>query len=482
LRNKPVLLTIGQRLLLTFTSITIVGGLALLYIAIRQLQTSTLEFYQRDVETEALTTAGTLGEPAESFFATGSDDDQTAASGTNIQRLFARIDPDRHLIFIDATRRVLADSKNTYTLFERMPDSPEIEAALGGQVARVQRLDENGDAAIYVAAPVRFDENLLGVLLLSAPMEPAYTRVRQATLDLATAVLPVILVTIIASLWLGRNLSHPIQRLNESALRIAEGALDERIDVRTRDEIGQLAQSFNFMAERLSLMMNAQRSFVSNAAHELRTPLMGLQLRIEGLMDSTLPAEERRAYLSEANEQIRYMAGLVSALLVLARLDENEHPMTAETFDAVALLQDVSRHWRIQAQQSGLDFQAEIPESLPDLPVSSGDLRMVIDNLVGNAIKYTSKGRISLRARMEDHSLHLQVMDTGEGFTPEEGQRLFQRFYRAERARSELVPGTGLGLAIVQAVLARYGGTISGSSQGPGLGSTFEAVVPLGVA
>jgi signal transduction histidine kinase len=260
---------------------------------------------------------------------------------------------------------------------------------------------------------------------------------------------------------------------------MADGALGSRILVQSKDEIGELAGAFNFMAEQVQELIHAQRNFVSNAAHELRTPIMSARLRIEALQQGSLDAEQQTAYLRELGQEVDHMAGLVTSLLVLARLDEGRHPGKNEPYDAAALLQDISRNWRIQAQKSGLAFHAEIPSDLPDVSMSASDLRIVIDNLLSNAVKYTRQGQITVSAWRNDRSICLAVTDTGVGFEPDGAERLFERFYRGNQAGVQRVSGTGLGLSIVQAILTYYRGQIQARSSGPGQGATFEVEIPI---
>jgi len=203
---------------------------------------------------------------------------------------------------------------------------------------------------------------------------------------------------------------------------------------------------------------------------------MSLRLRAEALQDADLPTAERETYLREINTQTEHMAHLVTSLLTLARLDEGRHPGENGSGDTSALLHDIARNWRIQAQKAGLAFHDSIPATLSDIPISGGDLRMVLDNLFGNALKYTPAGSISFNVSESPDSFTLAVSDTGAGFTPEDGARIFERFFRADSTRS--IHGTGLGLSIVQSITDYYGGQVRARSDGLGKGACFEITIP----
>jgi signal transduction histidine kinase len=356
-------------------------------------------------------------------------------------------------------------------LFEQFPDSNALESALRGHTSHWEK-----SGTVYIASPVRYEAETRAVLILSAPMAPAYEDARQAWLELGVAVLPVLLLVLGASWWFGRTLSRPIQQLHASVLQIADGDLDERVDATTRDEIGELGRAVNFMAERLNLLINAQRSFVSNAAHELRTPLMNLKLRIDALQED-LSLEQRQAYLREATQEVEHMANLVTKLLALARLDEGRYAAPGEAYDLVALLHDLTRQWRIQASNAQLRFETSISNTLPDCRVAASDLRMILDNVLGNAVKYTPQGgQVRFCASQEGQTIRFEVIDSGAGFAAGDVDRLFERFFRTDDARQ--LPGTGLGLSIVQAMVEHYDGTITAASDGPGLGAHFTIILP----
>ncbi|GEM_PF-414252 len=466
------------KILLVFTSVTFVGGLALFLMAGWQLQNATLQFRQHDVQTVALNMANGLSELLEEA---NDHEEDTAAM---LQHVIERGQNELGITFtvLDLQRRVLA---STYSprppIYSPLPLTEELRAALRGQVAHEVRDDENGEPRTYAAVPILYEGKQVGVLRASAPMAPAYDEAREKWLNLAAVVLPIVLLSVATSLWLGRTLTRPIRQLHASALHIASGALDERVTIRSQDEIGQLADAFNFMAERVNALIEAQRSFVSYAAHELRNPLMRLKLRVEALQRGSLEAGQRAAYHNDLAYEIEHMTTLINQLLVLARLDEGRHKADQPPSDTVAFLQDVARTWRIRAQGAGLNFHAELPAELPETPVAMSDLQIVLDNLLENALKYTpAGGEVRLRAWAATDGLHLAVEDTGEGFAPEEREMIFERFARLTRARDREVPGTGLGLAIVRAVLEQYDGAITAHSDGPDRGARFEVVLPLG--
>lgn len=466
-------MTIRQRILLIFILIALVGGMMQFFIAGRQLQEATLEFYQHHLETDALLVAATFAEPLEHYLE-GEDED-------GVGRILAALQQEvgHNYLIVDHNYRVVGYTADTgYEQVDRVTETPELIEARSERIGADIRPDQAGQDTLYLAVSVISEGDSLGYLVLSEPMKPAYVEVNQRYIELAGATLPVIGLVIAASLWISGTISRPIQTLRNSAMLMAKGALDTRIQITSGDEVGQLAATLNYMAGQLEGLMKTQRSFVSNAAHELRTPLMMLKLRAEALAEETLLADERDLYLREIRQEIDHMAELVSSLLMLARIDEGRYQQDGVVSDTVSTLHDILRNWRIEAEKSSLAFDITIDSALPDLPMSPHDLRLIIDNLLANAVKYTTEGCIHVNAAYSRNNFALKILDTGVGFTPEQSKHLFERFYRSEQVRGKFA-GNGLGLSLVKAILDHYGGTLAAESPGTGQGATFTVHIPV---
>lgn len=464
-------LSIRQRILIIFIGVTCLGGAVQFIIAGRQLRSATLEFYQHHLETDALLISATFAEPLAQIFE-GEGEGQVGSMLAALQQV------GHDYLILDYSYRVIDAATNSgYRRGDQFPTSPEVLAAGSQRIGTDIRPNPDGADTLYLALSIQYEGSPVGYLVLFEPMQPAYDDVNQRYLELAGATLPVIALVIGASFWISNTISRPVQNLRNSALRMAKGALDTRIQVSSQDEVGQLASAFNFMASQLDALLKTQRSFVSNAAHELRTPLMTLKLRAEALAEENLSASERECYLSEIRQEIDHMAKLVSSLLMLARIDEGRHHEKGVVADPVSALHDITRNWRIEAEAKGLQFAAQIDPELPEVPMSPNDLRLVLDNLLSNAIKYTERGSVCLTAAYRQKTFSFEVRDTGLGFAPEQAAQLFERFYRSEELRGRFA-GYGLGLSIVKAILDYYGGRIETTSEGIGKGASFTIRLP----
>ncbi len=461
---------IRRRLLLTSTLVIIIGLFTLFYLTGRQLNNATIEFYLHDLESEAYVTAGVTQEIFE-------EEGQGNTTMLNAWLTRRQTDPTHELSLLDAEGRVVASTDASVPLGLRLY-SPEITAALQSRTEHDIRHTGQEEVA-YAAAPVLYEGNLLGVIQIAAPMQPAYDEAHQRWIELILEAAVVLAISLAVSTWLGQTITRPIRQLHASALRMANGALDERITVTSKDEIGQLGQAFNYMATQVNNLLQTQRSFVSNAAHELRTPLMSVKLRTQALLNENLSDEQQTTYLQEIDAEVNRLASVVTDLLILARIDEGKHERRLEPFDTAAFFHDIARQANIQARQHRQQFHPTLPDSLPDVAIGMNDLRIVLDNLLGNAMKYTpAEGTIMLEVSSDTH-LHIRVSDTGDGFAPEHQSLIFERFYRVDRSGDRLVSGTGLGLAVVKTIVEHYGGQIHAASPGIGKGATFTVKLPL---
>jgi signal transduction histidine kinase len=245
----------------------------------------------------------------------------------------------------------------------------------------------------------------------------------------------------------------------------------------TRDELTELAETFNGLLDRLERSVERERRFTANAAHELLTPLATLRSEAEVALRREREAPAYRDTLDRLLLDVERLTATVQGLLQLARADTlAKRP--DDRLDVSALVEDRVARIRSHAEEKGIDLQADIA---PDVVLTAqpSPVAEVVDNFLSNAVKYTPPGgRIDLRLAHNDGTATFTVRDTGAGFGPNEADRLFDRFYRSDDAAVQSEPGSGLGLAIVRAIVEGYGGEVTAQSPGPGRGATFEVRLP----
>jgi two-component system, OmpR family, sensor kinase len=386
------------------------------------------------------------------------------------------------------------------------------ETKVDGQHARVQALpiqapthgvSKNSNGVPIGNGPV------IGVLLVTKSFADVdATMLLLRTLLLLSGVITLI-GTLIASWLIATRVLHPLSELVATARAIAAstvrgtrlGNLSRRVpQPRGRDELAQVMETFNEMLSSLESATEAQRRFVADASHELRAPLTSIQGNLAFLQHHVeeLPPEERRVMLTDAHGETIRLAELVEELLMLAQADANndtplglqamepvpkEHTYSAPTIELDHAVLQLVRQLRKRLSLERSQLQLEVGHIEP-LRVRGDDesIRRALLILLDNAIKYTpirdngSTNRVAVSLERSDGQAVLLVRDTGIGIDPEDLPHIFERFYRADRARSR--QGTGLGLSIAQTLVEQLGGRITAESM-PGKGCTFSIWLPL---
>jgi heavy metal sensor kinase len=279
--------------------------------------------------------------------------------------------------------------------------------------------------------------------------------------------------------WLMRRALRPIDNITTRAEGITSTHLSERLPViQTGDELERLSTSLNRMIARLDDAFQQINRFSADASHELRTPLTILNLELEGIAQSPRLPADLADQIGSALEETHRLSWIVENLLTIARLDAGELRMEKAALDLGELASSTADQMRLLAEEKSLSMLYEVTRGL----LVDGDrpwLKQVVVNLIDNAIKYTPEGgSIEIRVHRSQNAAVLEVIDSGVGISAESLPHLFERFYRADKARSRNSGGAGLGLAIVKAICSAHGAEIRIMST-EGRGSTFVVELPL---
>lgn len=310
-------------------------------------------------------------------------------------------------------------------------------------------------------------------------------RTEQDTLFLAQlsraliwAALGATLFALILGLGLARTFTRPLVALTHAARRIAGGDFGQSVPVESQDEIGQLAGAFNQMSSQLAQSARLRRQMTADIAHELRSPLSVLMGYTESLSDGVLQPTD--AILRAMHAESRLLSHLVDDLRILSLADAGELTLNRTLTPVAELLERAAASHRPKAQAKGIHLHLEISPHLPAIFLDPERCLQVLGNLLGNAIRYTPVGgAISVRGLMAGDRVLLQVADTGQGIPPDQLPHIFDRFYRADSARTISEAESGLGLSIAKSLVELHGGSLTAESV-LGQGTVMSVWLPFG--
>ena len=279
-----------------------------------------------------------------------------------------------------------------------------------------------------------------------------------------------ILVSILA-----RHIVRPIRDISHASRELARGNLDFRVKPTTHDEIGELAVSFNKMAEELKLQDGLRNAFIGNVSHELRTPLAAVQGFIQGVIDGTIEEQDRCRYLEIALSETKRMSTLINDFLNLAKIESGKFPMEYSEFDINELLRRCILMFEQPIESKRLEVQIDLDEDKTMVWADEDRISQVINNLVDNAVKFSREGGLlHIWTQVQGSKILVNVSDTGEGIPEEDQASIFTRFYKVDKSHSRSKAGAGIGLHLVKRIIAQHGEKITLQSvQGEGTTFTF---------
>jgi signal transduction histidine kinase len=327
--------------------------------------------------------------------------------------------------------------------------------------------------------PIEVDGLTVGYLLTTgAPpaqrtIEAQY--LERVNLSLLAAALGGVVLALFLGLFVARTLTRPLRELTSATRSLARGDLHQRVDVKTTDEIGELAQAFNQMSADLAQAQQARKQMTADIAHDLRNPLTVLGGYLESLADGKLkPSSERFAVMQA---EVAHLQRLVDDLRTLSLADAGELRLRKETLRVVDLLERVADSYRNQAEAQQIHLGVRADASLTEIALDPARMEQVLGNLVSNALRYTPEGgEIWLNGRQAEGGVILEVVDNGSGISPEIVPHIFERSFRGDSSRSG--DESGLGLAIAKSIVELHGGEI-GVESTPERGSRFWILIPV---
>lgn len=362
------------------------------------------------------------------------------------------------MVVVDTEGTLIADSDGPSELGTNFATEgrPEIRFALQQTpYSAIRDSADLGHDIMATAVPIRDEEAFVGVVRITKSVQDVNDSVRNVTIGLLAIGVAALLAGLLLAFGLAGSVSRPLARLAGAARRLGSGDLSARAeDVGGAHEIEALGRSFDEMAGRLERTVRAQREFVANASHQLRTPLTGMKLRLESAI-AEASTDDLRRQLQAADREVDRLSEIVNRLLEMSREIEEGEPTHVDLDAAVAraLARWNERAGRIETKLSSAG-EGGIAQGNPS------DLDQILDNLLDNAIAY-APGEITIESGQRDGDAFVAVQDRGPGIPQEELARVTERFYRGRGAQPG---GSGLGLAIARDLAEKWGGTIAVTS------------------
>lgn len=332
---------------------------------------------------------------------------------------------------------------------------------------------ETSKKYLTVGFPMHYHSSALNpwaILVINSDLQSVYDTCNETLLSLFIPLIIIALVGVGAIIVITQSMIRRIKRINSATEKIARGKLDERVIVQGNDEISYLAENFNIMARAIEKSDSTMKDFVSNAAHELRSPMTSINGFVEGMLDGTIPPEKNKKYLEIVLSETKRLTNLVKVMLDLSRIESGRDKINLTKFDINETVRRVIIRLSQKFDTSGvipeIDFENESQLVLADCD----KIEQVLQNLIDNAIKFTPSGNtVKISTAVADKKVKVCVSDTGKGISEEDIKRIWDRFFTEDKSHNT---GTGLGLPIVKSIIEQHNEIIKVESR-VGEGTTF---------
>ncbi|NLM13275.1 MAG: cell wall metabolism sensor histidine kinase WalK [Epulopiscium sp.] len=385
---------------------------------------------------------------------------------------------EARVIVVDAQGFEAYDSNRT----EQTPDNKkthvykEILQALQGN----DKAEKQSNNIINAAASIVDENKIIGAVMISAPIDDMVNKtLNTIRRQLYLLTILVSMITGILAFFASGIITNPLKRMLKVIQKITEGHLDQKIEIKGRDELAELGNAFNHMTQQILKMDQSRQEFVSNVSHELKTPLSSIKVLSESLLfQEDVPVEMYKEFFKDINSEVDRLTAIVNDLLILVKLDQKEVPLTIKNINLNTLIQEILKRLHPLANKKNIEL---IYESFRDVYAEVDEMKitLAISNLVENGIKYTPEdGIVKVTVDADHQNAFIKVMDTGIGIPEEDHDKIFQRFYRVDKTRDRETGGTGLGLSITYRTILLHQGSIKLNSK-EGEGSEFIVRIPL---
>lgn len=378
---------------------------------------------------------------------------------------------------------VMYDTNRESQLVGRIFMRDVLSRALNGEQAESTFDYDNDMRILSVAVPVTVDGNIVGGVYLATSVNEIDTTIASTRFRLTVFSALIVLIIGMLSLGMSYVILSPLQKFRSVAREISKGDFSKRIEIKGRGEVAQMSETLNYMCDELELLEEKRRKFVSDASHELKTPMAGIKLICDSLVSAENPDPAMvKEFLSDMSDEVDRLTRIVERLLVLTKLDTGEGSLKLEETDVKGLIDHVVRKLTPIATAKDMVISTNYRETeFVPMVMDYDKMYEAIYNIVDNAIKYSPEGGfVQINMFSDGNYLTIKIEDNGPGIPESERERIFERFYRLDDSRARDTGGTGLGLAITKEAVLMHGGTIEVSNVSD-IGSMFTISLPYKV-
>ena len=349
-----------------------------------------------------------------------------------------------------------------------------IDSVLEGNVVTLEgKINGMFDEAVLTVGYPLQTEPIAGIFMCTSmpEIERSLQGMYKMGFCILTAVMGIGMILVYAS---SKKITSPLLQMNEAAKVIAGGNFEQRVEISSEDEVGQLAESFNHMAESLDKYEKVRRDFIANVSHDLRSPLTSIQGFLGAILDGTIPEQKQEHYLNIVLEETKRLTKLTNDIVELSRAQTSTITLEKKRFDINDLIRESIERLEPRLKQKDIQINAMFAEKETFVCADRDKIARVIYNLVDNAIKFSGEGeQIEIETALkENKKLLVSVKDYGKGISEEDVKYVFDRFYKVDSSRGKDKTGSGLGRSIVREFLLAHGENIAVKSE-EGKGTTF---------
>lgn len=386
------------------------------------------------------------------------------------------------ILVIDNIEKVTFACDNvTYDQLEKLDDKL-IKKIISDDKYYVETGKFNGfyNTAHYVVGiPVKINraEDISHIVFVSTKANNIYKLANDFSSYFIFCALLSLSIAFVSIYYLTKRFTSPIKQMNKVAKEYAKGNFDEKVEIKSNDEIGQLAATLNDMSVSLNSLEQLRRGFVANVSHELRTPMTTISGFVDGIRDGTIPPEKQGFYLDLVSDEIKRMSRLVALLLDISKIESGDFVINKSKFDICSVVGRATINFEKACEKKDLSVQIIMPDDGITVEADEDCIYRVVYNLIENAVKYSKeKGAIIIKVEDSPKTVYVSVYNTGKGIKKEDLPFVFERFYKTDKSRSLDTKSLGLGLYMVKSLITAHDEKIWATSE---YGSYAEFIFTL---